>query len=195
MKAIIACLLIVALGLQAATVDFDLSDFITGAIKRRTVYITPLSTPRTNATSVITSDSLRFYTDTSGQFSATNVQYGNYQVTILGPFTNTVFTILVPDDANTYDVIDLITTTNSVPSESVGYSQSAANARFVLRTDGWATNLTVTNIVLNPGFATNGYVWTANGTNGAGYWATNSGSGVASTAYLQLEDGDLLEPE
>lgn len=164
-------------GFAGANVVFNLGDFTTGTITNRQLKIEPQSTPRSGgANNILSRDSLIRYSDTSGTLTVTNMAYGNYLITLLGPYAKTEFRILVPDTNGTLYADALLVTTNSVPSESAGYSQTQANRRFVLRNSGWASNLVVTNLTLPVG-AVDGYVWTASGSGGAGTWAASTGGG------------------
>src|SRR3990172_5462103 len=136
-----------ALTLQAAHVQFDMTDFVTGGIARRTMYVKPTGVPKTNITDIVTGDALRRFTDTAGQCIISNMVHGVYSCMIFGPETNTIFSILVPDSTNLLNAADLLTSVVGI-SDIAGYTISQANARFVLRNSGVASNLIVTNIAL-----------------------------------------------
>lgn len=164
---------------NAANVTFNLTDILqtTQPLQKKTVVLTPQSTPRTNATNMIVVSEPRYFNlGTNATFTATNLVYGNYLVSVWSLNSTSQFRILVPNTNSALYASDLLVTTNSVPSESAGYTQSAANNRFVLRNNGWASNLIVTNLVLPVG-AQDGYVWTASGSSGAGAWAVSAGGG------------------
>ena len=135
---------------QAAHVYFNLSDFglDTATHSNRITRLVPQSTPRSSGTIVVTSEARSFTNSPAATFLASNLVTGVYKVEIPGRWTTTTFNILVPDDSATYSATALITTTNSVPSASVGYSQAAADARFVNLTNHTSTILTVgTNLL------------------------------------------------
>lgn len=173
--------LLFALNLLAATnsVQFNLGDILTSVqtLQRKTVQLIPESTVRTNTNNVIVVSERRFFnTGTNGSFTATNVVFGNYLVEVWGQTYTSRFRILVPDTAANFYASDLITTSNSVPSESAGFTQAQANNRFVLKNSGWASNLTVTNLAMPVG-AVDGYVWTVTNSNGRGEWRPPTGGG------------------
>ena len=138
---------------RAAHVQFNLSDFTTGPLTNRQVYLQPTnSTPRASGSAIITSDRLTFHTSpTNGSFIASNVVSSTYFVTVRGPFIDTVFTITVPDTNALLNAKDLLSVNTNAPPGLSAYSMTSADARFlrapstnglpdqVLTTDG--TNL------------------------------------------------------
>lgn len=129
---------------QGANVVYNVRDFTTSTNLRR-AQITPLSTPAVVGTNIIQSDRLTFTNITDGNFTVTNmVGPVTYRVELIGPFTTTTFTNLIPDTNITINAKDYISSTIAAGA-TVGYSQSVADLRFVLVTNGGAVNLTVTN--------------------------------------------------
>jgi hypothetical protein len=133
----------------AAHVTFNLTDFTTQPVTNKTLLLTSLSTPRTNGTTVVITDRRAYTTDTNGSVTVSNLVYGNYRCELRADWTFTPFTILVPEDANLYNATEVYVATNSVAGTGVGYTQDAADARFVLKTSGVATNLTLHGFRLN----------------------------------------------
>ena len=128
-----------ALPAMGAHVIFNLADFglDTAAHSNRITRLVPLSTPRTNDGNLIITSEVRTYTNsTSSVFLATNLVAGTYRVEIPGRWSTTTFNILVPDNSTTTNAVNLITTTNSAPNATVGYTQSQADARFLQQISG-----------------------------------------------------------
>jgi hypothetical protein len=88
--------------------------------------------------------------------------------------------ITVPDTNATLNAADLTSVSTNNSSINSGYSIASANARFVLKTNGTANGLALTSTNNAP---VDGYVWTAFGTTGAGYWAAASGGLGGLTAH------------
>ena len=101
---------VIAFGANTNTVTFNLADFTQGVITNRQVQIKPLSTPRAGGAFVLSRDSLIRYSGTNGAFIVTNMQYGTYVCTLLGPYAKTEFRINVPDTNDTFNASDLFTT-------------------------------------------------------------------------------------
>lgn len=95
------------------TVTFNLADFTTTAITNRQVKIEPKSTPRLGPDDrIISRDSLIRYSDTNGTFIVTNMVYGTYAITLLGPYARTEFRIYVDDTNATLNASDLLISAN-----------------------------------------------------------------------------------
>lgn len=140
--------LALALTARGAHVAFNLADFALANLTNRVVHLTPQSTPRTNTGAlVVTSDRRRYWTDTNGTFTASNLVYGVYRVDVFGAFTTTTFNILVPESSSLLSAYTLLTTTNTVAAATVGFTQVQSDSRYVLRTNGWATNLLALDLV------------------------------------------------
>ena len=93
------------------TVTFNLADFTSQAITNRQVKIEPRSTPRGGQTNaVLSKDSLFRYSNTNGTFILTNMSYGTYLCTLLGPYAKTEFRIYVPDTNDVFNASDILTT-------------------------------------------------------------------------------------
>lgn len=89
-------------GAATNTVTFNLADFTTGVITNRQVKIEPRSTPRAGpGDSILSRDSLFRFSDTNGTFIVTNIQYGTYLCTLMGPYAKSQFRIYVPDTNDT----------------------------------------------------------------------------------------------
>ena len=108
---LILCLAsLVAFG-STNTVTFNLADFTSQAITNRQVKIEPRSTPRGGQTNAVLSrDSLIRYSDTNGTFILTNMSYGTYLGTLLGPYAKTEFRITVPETNDVFNASDILTT-------------------------------------------------------------------------------------
>jgi hypothetical protein len=138
---------------RGANVVYNVRDFTTSTNLRR-AQITPLSTPAVIGTNIIQSDRLTFTNITDGSFTVTNmVGELTYRVELFGPFTTTTFTNLIPDTTDTIYAKDYVTNFVSA-GVTVGYSQAAANLRFVLVTNGGSVNQSVTNALTVYGSAT-----------------------------------------
>lgn len=108
MKTILALILCIA-STQAADVTFNLADFTAGVITNRQVKIEPKSTPRAGpSNAVLSRDSLFRYSDTNGTFTVTNMQYGTYQCTLMGPYAKTEFRIYLIDTNGAVNASDYI---------------------------------------------------------------------------------------
>jgi len=201
MKKILAILLVVGLNAEAAslvTVTGHVYRAVSQPVTNRVIKFTPESTPLADSPLLVLGDVVTATSTPPVGFFTIDLVQGIYLVEGFGNRRDS-FRITIPADTiETNHIETYVTsgaTTNFVAGDASGWTKTASDARYILKTNSWGTGTTFTNIVLNPGYSTNGYIWTASDTNGNGYWATNSGSGGASTAYLQLEDGDLLEPE
>lgn len=149
-------LLLAGVSAHAAHVEFNLADFaLAGTLTNRSLFLTPKSTPRVSGTNIITSDRREYNTGTNQSVTVSNVVFGNYDVEVRGPYKATTFTILVPDTNATLNVTGLVVSVVSVPASTVGYTQTAADARFVATTNGTAQRVRLNNGVLMARFATN----------------------------------------
>jgi len=101
------------------TVTFKLADFTSQVITNRMVKIEPRSTPRAGQTNAVLSrDSLIRYSDTNGAFILTNMSYGTYLCTLLGPYAKSEFRIYVPETNDVFNASDLLTTaSDSIETE------------------------------------------------------------------------------
>lgn len=128
------------------TVFFNLGDFTTAPIAYKQVRIAPApsSFPRVEGSQVIGRDLIFKSTDASGQFYITNMVPGDYDVTFTNRFLPTTFRITVTNYSGVLNAVDLTSAGTNSPSNLAAYSQSAANARFVLKTNGSAHNLSIT---------------------------------------------------
>lgn len=105
----LVALLFACLSAGAADVTFNLADFTTTAITNRQVKIEPKSTPRLGpANNIISRDSLFRYSNTNGTFTVTNMVYGAYMVTLMGPYARTEFRIYVDDTNATLNASELL---------------------------------------------------------------------------------------
>jgi hypothetical protein len=151
MRRIIQFLLLLAAGVLIAradtpTVFFNLGDFTTAPIAYKQVRVAPApsSFPRVEGSQVIGRDLIFKVTDASGQFYITNMVPGDYDVTFTNRFLPTTFRITVVSTTGVVNAYSLTSAGTNSPSNLAAYSQSAANARFVLRDAGHATNLSIT---------------------------------------------------
>lgn len=181
---------------HAAHVTFNFADFstLTTPLTNRVVLITPLSTPRVDGPSVITSDTKKYTTDSSAVFTVSNMVYGNYRVQIPGPYTITPFTILVPETNALLNATGLITSTITVPGATAGYSQTASDARF-MRTNGvrvaaGSNSVVVTNVTS----AYTLYTVHATATGGGGTGAVSSVNGQDGAVLLTTAEVDEQDP-
>lgn len=108
-NAIILGFLAMLAAVRAADVTFNLADFTTGVITNRQVKIEPKSTPRRGPSdSIISRDSLFRYSNTNGTFTVTNMAYGTYLCTLMGPYARTEFRIYVDDTNATLNASELL---------------------------------------------------------------------------------------
>jgi len=107
------CLALV-LGSFGANVTFNLADFTTTSITNREVQLVNKNAPKAfSPSSIISRDRRSFYSSTNGTFTATNVVDGVYLCTLIGPFANTEWRMLVPDTNGTLNASDLLISGNS----------------------------------------------------------------------------------
>ena len=108
---IIAALLLAVLLASASNVLFNLADFTTATITNRVVMITPQSTPMASGTNIISSDRIRYATDTNGQFTVTNmIGPATYKVELLGAYATTPFFITLTNGSASVNAKDFIST-------------------------------------------------------------------------------------
>jgi hypothetical protein len=102
-KIIITLLLLPSLAFGAATVTFNLTDFLgtVETLKKKQVRIEPLSTVRGSGTTVVTSERRFVQTSTLGVFTLTNVNEGLYRVIVSGNNYTSVFHVNIPDTNGT----------------------------------------------------------------------------------------------
>lgn len=110
MKTILLILLLPLSALAITnTVTFNLADFTSTGITNRRTQMEPRSTPRSGPTNnILSRDSLFRYSDTNGTFIVTNMQWGTYHCTLLGPYAKTQFRIYVPDTNDVHNASDLL---------------------------------------------------------------------------------------
>ncbi len=197
MKRLLAlCFLLVNCAAFGATVTFHLSDFGAAALNKKSFRLTSLSTPRVVGGRFIGTDTKTITADASGDVS-TNLVYGNYRVDFggSGPLAPmTTFIILVPDTTDALSAGDLIVSSITVPGATVAYSVSAADAKFLLKTNGTSTSQTLigaqfsgsTNAFTFTNGATAGQVLTTDGTNWYAADATGSGAGLLSSNTIAV---------
>lgn len=173
---------------HSAHVTFTTADFTTSAQAARLLKISPLSTPTTSGSSIITSDRRTYTNDASGVVTVSNMVAGSYRCELSGAFVVTTFQITLPATDDLVNAKDYISTTASAPTASNSWSIAVSDMRYVLRTNGAAVGVTVTNSTnygtwRYPSGASANYVWTSDG-NGVASWAAASGGGGGSTANL-----------
>lgn len=113
--------LLFCLSAFGANVTFNLADFTVTAITNRQVRIAPTTNPSTGPTNTILSrDTLVRYSDSTGSFTVTNMQQGNYLCTLLGSYATTPFAIYVPSTNGTLNASDLLTATNAFTAAYTG---------------------------------------------------------------------------
>lgn len=117
MKTIISMLLAVLLvsTIHAANVTFNLVDILGTVqnLQRKVVTIEPLSTVRANSPNVVLSEKRFFNTGTNASFTATNLNEGEYKVTVAGANQNSVFRINVPSTNGTIFAADHLVSISS----------------------------------------------------------------------------------
>jgi hypothetical protein len=171
MRKLLSLILALPLLASAAHVQFFANDAaLSGVVTNRTIRIQPSTNPIVSGQYIITGDYLQFEFGTNVSVTISNLVYGNYAVNLISKRTITPFTILVPNTNTLLNATGLITSSLSVPAADVGYSQSAADARFMRQ----ATNY--------PGTAGQ---YAVNDGSGFPYWATvapGGGSGEVNTS-------------
>jgi hypothetical protein len=174
MNRILAILLLCCSTVQATDVRFNFQSalHLTGPVSNRVVRLTPVSSPVAEGGIIIAREPITTNSYT-GTIIVSNMSPQRWTVTLNTPITPTTFTIDVPD-TNTLVEASEIMTVAAAPSGT--YTTTAANARFVLKNSGWASNLIVTNLTLPEG-AVSGYVWTATNSNGRGEWRVGGSGG------------------
>lgn len=141
---LISILLLFATVSQAAHVQFDFRDFVTGNIQRQPVKILPLSAPTPSGTNVIMGQEI--YTNTAeGTIVVSNIVAGNYRVTVrpAAPLRASTFDITVPDSASLLSASSLYSgPTNSAVFASFDSRYARANAQVTLTYSG-TTNVSM----------------------------------------------------
>lgn len=132
----------------AADVLFTFTDPTGRAVTNAIFKTTSLSTPRTNSSAIVITDQRSYRTDSDGEVTATNMIVGDYKCELLGPWAHSVFTISVPDTTNTLNAADIIASGTADLGALVGYTQSAADARFVGKTNSSSSGQVLTNSAL-----------------------------------------------
>lgn len=120
MKRLIAFLLIPFSAFGAATVTFNLADFVASTPQRKTMMVVPLSTPRGNSgnSTVIMSERKYYNTGTNGVVTITNMNEGLYQCSLYGLTSTSVFRVNVPDTNGTLVASDILITPSTVALET-----------------------------------------------------------------------------
>lgn len=105
----------VAIGLFAADVTFNLTDFLgtVETLKRKQAMIEPRNTVRANGNSVVTSEPRFFNTGTNGVFIATNMLDGLYRATVFGLNKTSVFHVNIPATNGAINASDYVTSLDS----------------------------------------------------------------------------------
>lgn len=114
--AIAIALFIATSATMAATVVFNLRDFIqrTEGLQRKIFAVKPLTTVKGNTTNLVIVSELRYWnTGTNSQVTATNMVAGLYNCYLYGNTWTSVFRINVIDTNGTLYASDLITSTSS----------------------------------------------------------------------------------
>lgn len=132
------CLLLFSFSSFGATVTFTLSDFTTAAVTNKVLKITSLSTPRTNSTAIVITDQRTYRTDGDGVVTVSNMVVGDYKCELLGPWAHSIFTISVPDSNDTFEASEIIASGTADVGALVGYTQAAADAKFVAKTNSFS---------------------------------------------------------
>jgi hypothetical protein len=104
---IVGLMLLLAGAVQGSTITGNLRDTSGNAWATNALFA-PLSTPQADGTTTIGSTQTNVLTDGAGAFSVV-LKQGDYKVT-LGKLSRDSFIISVPNDANSYNINDLIST-------------------------------------------------------------------------------------
>lgn len=134
---------------QAATnaVLFSLGDFTTSPVQFKQMKVAPMrsSFPRAEGDQVVGIDPIYKLTDSSGQ-STLILSTGDYEISFTNRFTVSVFKITTPSTnySGTLNAKDLTSNGTNSPSNLNSYSMTQSDARYVARSLGFATNLSIT---------------------------------------------------
>lgn len=163
--------------LRAAHVQFNLQDFnLSGTLAGSTNKITPRSVPRICAGNLIPNDGKTFIANGSGVFVVSNMCEGVYQHDIRGPGVITTLRFTVPDTNALLLAVDLYSVQTNAANAAEGYSQSAANSRFV-------------HVIQTNGVAITTAGSTLNFSNGANTTVAGSFTGGVSTIQISSTGG------
>lgn len=124
------CLAWLAVSGNAATVQFNLSDFAANPLSIRTVRITPVQSSQGSGTTVITGDAISYSTDTNGTFTVTNIAAGSYKVEAIGGNIATTFYILAPTNQTTMSAAGLLTQPVATTGGQMAYAAKASDLRY-----------------------------------------------------------------
>jgi hypothetical protein len=113
--ATIVVLVLVGIIADAATVTFNLTDFLgtVQTLQRKTALVEPLSTVRQNGSNLVLSERRQFSTGTNGIFIATNMNEGTYQVRVYGGSYTSVFRVNIPSTNGALVASDYLTSISS----------------------------------------------------------------------------------
>ena len=111
-KLLVILFIAIAAPLLAATVTFNLTDFLGSldTLKRKQMAVQPLSTVRANGTNIMTSERRFYNTGTNALIILTNMAEGLYRVTVYGGSYTSVFGIHIPDTNGNLTASDRLTT-------------------------------------------------------------------------------------
>lgn len=119
-----------------------LSDFTQTAQTNRPVNVYPVARFTSFSTNIITGDRITNRTDAHGYFVISNMTPGRYIVEVLGRTTITTFTNVFTNGTSGYvNAKDFPNISTNVDGTQRAYSQAQANALFVSKSSGVATNL------------------------------------------------------
>lgn len=187
MKKCFAVLLLSILAAQGAHVRWYLPDSGGNNQTNKPLNLYPVGRPSTNGSGgIITRDRLRGYTDSNSVVTLSNVFYGDYRSEFTGGYTTTTNWYSFPDTNGLIYASDYITAPTNVLG-GIAYTRQQAEARFIPKANGVATNLSigavgVTNAAL---YATNySVVTTSDDTTVIN--VTTAGSTTARDHYLYL---------
>lgn len=191
--AVLGIILLCSCIARAATnsVRFDLGSYGATSVAYKPVRIKPSdsSFPRVEGVTVIGRDYGYKITDASGVFTQSMVS-GTYSITFTQQFSPTTFEITVPSTnySGVLNASELTTSGTNAPGNLAAYSQTAANARFVLKDSGVSTNqqLVATNT------PTVGMVPTATTTGGLWKWSSAGSGDVLNSTILNLSNAFAL---
>ncbi len=185
------------------TVIFDLGNFGADAVAYKQVKIAPSdsSFPRVEGVTVRGRDYGVKLTDANGRLTNDMVT-GTYTITFTNRFLATSFQITVPstNSSSALYASELTTSGTNLPSNLVGYSQTAADGMFAKRTNSplyWQTSAVnvatfgITNINFIPGANTSLAVTNTNGTVHISIISAQGGSGDAggTNARVLIQQG------
>lgn len=151
---------------------WNFADFTVTGIGVKQVRIQTIAPYGTIYTNIITGDLRTFQAGTSGSLTVSNLANGrSYRVTFVGPNVLTVITNSFGTNVTgLVNAVDYLSAPIVVDGSTVGYSMTAADARFHNVSGDTSTNATFRGTLTFPDGTVSNYVWTATNASGAGAW-------------------------